>query len=144
MINLIQGQINIGEAIIKVTSRSEELDVLADRGLIEKRENPGDLRYHLESEADRLRFAVSISVRDDRIEWLLLRWLDSPMKSWDDVTKQLVTDEYRLLSSFVKRQVGARADSKRFRTRTWHVKWGKIDVNCNEHEFSVSICMMPK
>jgi len=104
MINFIEGKINLGEKNISVASNHKDLNTLAEEGLIEKREDAGGRYYYVEAEADGMRFGVFISFRDRRIEWLLLRWLDRPMKGWDDVSEKSMTDEYRLLSDFVKKK----------------------------------------
>lgn len=97
--------------------------------------------YYVEAEADGMRFGVFISLRDKRIEWLLLRWLDRPMKSWDDVSEKAMTDEYHLLSHFVKKQVGAPPNNIRTGTRTWRFKWGKINLSYEVRSFDVAIFM---
>ena len=86
MINLIEGKISLGDKSISVTSDYEHLSSLAEEGLIEKREDAGGMYYYVESEAAGMRFSFFISLQKRRVEWLLLRWLDSPMKSWDDVS----------------------------------------------------------
>jgi hypothetical protein len=80
MIDFIEGKINLGEKSISVASDYEDLSTLAKEGLIEKREDAAGMYYYVEAEADGMRFGVFISLRDKRIEWLLLRWLDRPMK----------------------------------------------------------------
>lgn len=144
MINFTKGKINLGEESISVASDYEELSILADEGLIEKREDAGGMYYYVEAEADGMRFGVFISLRDKRIEWLLLRWLDRPMKSWDDVSEKAMTDEYRLLSNFVKKQVGAPPNNTRTGTRTWRFKWGQLNLSYEVRSFDVAIFMKPR
>jgi len=107
MINFIEGQINIGKKNI-LTASKDDLNSLTEEGLIEKRTTGrGETYYYVETEADSIRFGVFISLKEKRIDWLRLHWLDSPMKGWDDVSEKLMMDEYRLLSDLVKNQVGA-------------------------------------
>ncbi|GAA5013903.1 hypothetical protein GCM10025794_02330 [Massilia kyonggiensis] len=144
MINFIEGKINLGDKSISVVCDYEELGALAEGGLIEKREDAGGMYYYVETEADGMRFGVFISLRGKKIEWLLLRWLDRPMKSWDDVSEKAMTDEYRLLSNFVKKQVGAPPNNIRTGTRTWCFKWGQLNVSYEVRSFDVAIFMKPK
>jgi DNA-binding transcriptional ArsR family regulator len=144
MINFIEGKINLGEKSISPVSNYEELSSLAEEGLIEKREDAGGMYYYVEAEADGMKFGVFISLRDKRIEWLLLRWLDRPMKSWDDVSEKAMTDEYHLLSNFVKRQVGAPPNNIKTGTRTWRFKWGQINLSYEVRSFDVAIFMKPQ
>jgi len=144
MINFIEGKINLGEKSISPVSNYEELSFLAEEGLIEKREDAGGMYYYVEAEADGMKFGVFISLRDKRIEWLLLRWLDRPMKSWDDVSEKAMTDEYHLLSNFVKRQVGAPPNNIKTGTRTWRFKWGQINLSYEVRSFDVAIFMKPR
>ena len=88
-----------------------------------------------------MRFGVFIGLRGKRIESLRLNWLDSPMKGWDDVSEELMMDEYRLLSNLVKKQVGIPSDNKRTATRTWCFKWGQVDVSYEPRSFDVAIFM---
>jgi len=108
MINFTEGKINLGEKIVSVSSSCDELENLAESGLIERREVVGEMHCYVETEKDSMRFGVFISLREKNIEWLLLRWLDRPIKSWDDVSEKAMTDEYHLLSNFVKKHTKAR------------------------------------
>lgn len=144
MINFIEGKINLGEKSISPVSNYEHLSSLAEEGLIEKREDAGGMYYYVEAEADDMRFGVFISLRDKRIEWILLRWLDRPMKSWDDVSEKAMTDEYHLLSNFVKKQVGAPPNNIKTGTRTWRFKWGQINLSYEVRSFDVAIFMKPR
>jgi DNA-binding transcriptional ArsR family regulator len=144
MINFIEGKINLGEKSISPMSNYEDLSSLAKEGLIEKREDAGGMYYYVEAEADGMRFGVFISLRDKRIEWLLLRWLDRPMKSWDDVSEKAMTDEYHVLSNFVKKQVGAPPNNIKTGTRTWRFKWGQINLSYEVRSFDVAIFMKPR
>lgn len=144
MINLIEGKVKLGEKDISVVSDYEDLSALAEEGLIEKREDAGGIYYYVESEVDGMRFGVFISLREKRIEWILLRWLDRPMKSWDDVSEKAMEDEYHLLSNFVKKQVGAPPNNIKTGTRTWRFKWGKINLSYEVRSFDVAIFMKPQ
>jgi len=144
MINLIEGKISLGEKSLSVTSDYEHLSSLAEEGLIEKREDAGGMYYYVESEAAGMRFGVFISLQKRRIEWLLLRWLDRPMKSWDDVSEKAMTDEYRLLSNFIKKQVGAAPDKVKTGTRSWRFGWGQLNLSYEIRSFDVAIFMKPR
>jgi DNA-binding transcriptional ArsR family regulator len=144
MINFIEGKINLGEKSISVVSDYKDLSALADEGLIEKREDAGGMYYYVEAEADGMRLGVFISLREKRIEWLRLHWLDSPMKGWDDVSEKLMMDEYRLLSDLVKKQVGTPPNNRRTATRTWRFKWGQVNVSYEPRSFQADIFMKPR
>jgi hypothetical protein len=69
--------------------------------------------FYIEAAAEDIRFGVFISLREKRIDYILLRWLDSPMKGWDDVSEKVLRDEYRLLLNFVRKTAGAPPDNKK-------------------------------
>lgn len=144
MINFIEGKINLGEKSISVVTDCKQLSALAEKGLIEKREDAGGIYYYAEAEADGMRLGVFISLRESRIEWLRLHWLDSPMKGWDDVSEELMMDEFRLLSDFVKKQVGTSPNNRRTATRTWLFKWGQVNVSYEPRSFQANIFMKPR
>jgi len=145
MINFIEGKISLGEKNISVISDYEDLTTLNQEGLIEKREGAGSRTYYyVEAVEDDMRFGVFIRLREKRIEWLLLRWLDRPMKGWDDVSEKAMIDEYRLLSNFVKNKVGALPSNTRTGSRTWRVKWGQVDVSYEVRSFDVAVFMKPR
>jgi hypothetical protein len=141
MINFIEGKINLGGKNISIASNYEELSALAQEDLIEKREDAGGIYYYAEAEADGMRLGVFISLREKKIEWIRLHWLDSPMKGWDDVSEKLMMDEYRLLSDLVKKQVGAPPNNRRTATRTWRFKWGQVNVSYEPRSFQADIFM---
>jgi hypothetical protein len=144
MINFIEGRLNIREKNI-LAACDNDLKALAEEGLIGKRKTGrGETYYYVEADADRMRFGVVISLREKKIEWLRLHWLDSPMKGWDDVSEKLMMDEYRLLSDFVKKQVGAPPDNRRSATRTWLLKWGQVNVSYEPRSFQADIFMKPR
>lgn len=144
MINFIEGKIDIGEKNI-LTASIDDLNSLAKEGLIEKRKTGrGETYYYVEAEANCMRFGVFISLREKKIEWLRLHWLDSPMKGWDDVSENLMMDEYRLLSDFVKKQIAAPPDNRRTATRTWRFKWGQVNVSYEPRSFQADIFMKPR
>lgn len=144
MINFSKGLLDVGEKNILAAS-DDELSILAEQGLIEKRETGrGEIYYYVEANAGSMRFGVFIGLRGKRIKLLRLHWLDSPMKGWDDVSEKLMMDEYRLLSDLVKKQVRTSPDNKRTATRTWRFKWGQIDVSYEPRSFQASIFMMPR
>jgi DNA-binding transcriptional ArsR family regulator len=141
MINFIDGKINLGGKSISIASNYEELSALAQEGLIEKREDAGGIYYYAEAEADGMRLGVFISLREKKIEWLRLHWLDSPMKGWDDVSEKLMMDEYRLLSNLVKKQVETPPNNRKTATRTWRFKWGQVNVSYEPRSFQADIFM---
>jgi len=101
------------------------ISIRADNRVVsEKRETGrGETYYYVESAVDGMRFGVFISLREKRIDWLRLQWLDSPIKGWDDVSEEALRDEYRLLINFVKNSVGRRPNNKSSGNRTWRFKW---------------------
>lgn len=148
MINLIEGQLELGAKKILTVSDYEDLNALAKEGLIEKREDPGkgEPYFYVESVEDGMRFGVIISLQEKKIEWFLLRWLDGPCtsKGWDGVSENALKDEYRLLLNFVEKMVGHPPDKKGNRERTWRFKWGKIDVSYEPRSFDAAIFMVPR
>lgn len=145
MINLIEGKINLGTQNILTTSDYIDLNAFAEEGLIEKREgNGGRIYYYVETAVDSMRFGVFIRLQERKIEWLLLRWLDRPIKGWDNVSEKALKDEYRLLSNFVEKMVGGPPDRKKDRQRTWHFKWGQVDVKYEPRSFDAAIFMIPR
>jgi len=144
MINFIEGKINLGEKNISVASDYEYLNDLAEEGLIEKREDAGGMYYYVETEVGGMRFGVFVSLREKRIEWLLLRWLDRPMQGWDDVSEKAMIDEYRLLSNFVKERIGSPPGNVKTGTRTWRLEWGQLNVSYEVRSFDVAIFMKPR
>lgn len=143
MINFIEGKINLGEKNISVRSDWNYLNSLAEEGLIEKRESPGAMYYYVEAEEDDMRFGVFISLQSKKINWILLRWLDRPMKSWDDVSEKAMTDEYHLMSNFFKKKIGAPPNNTRTGTRTWRFNWGQLNLTYEIRSFDVAIFMKP-
>ena len=81
---------------------------------------------------------------EKNIERLLLRWLDRPMKSWDDVREKAMTDEYHLLSNFVKKHTKARPNNFRTGTRTWRFKWRQLDLSYEVRSSDLTIFMKPR
>lgn len=143
MINFIEGKINIAEKNILAVS-NEELSNLAQEGLIEERKDAMGTYYYFEDEADGMRFGVTIGLRERKIQRLRLYWLDSSMKAWDDVSVAEVKNEYHLLLNLVKKIVGRPPDIRKNRERTWHFKWGKIDVSFDLRAFQADIFMVPR
>ncbi|MFL6631038.1 MAG: hypothetical protein ACJ8HJ_01820 [Massilia sp.] len=147
MINFIEGRINLGAKNIVATSDYEHLNALAEEGVIERRENGrGETYYYVESVAEDMRFGVFIRLREKRIKWLVLHWLDGPCtsKGWDGVSERLLKEEYSLLSNFVEKRVGSPPNNKKNRQHTWHVQWGQIDVNYDQRDFVVAVFMIPR
>jgi hypothetical protein len=73
------------------------------------------------------------------IEWLLLRWLDRPIKSWYGASEKAMTDEYHLISNFLKKQIEASPNNIRTGTRTWRFKWGQLNLSYEVRSFNVAI-----
>lgn len=145
MINFTEGKISLGEKSFSAASDYEDLNVLAAERLIEKREMPGGRPYfYLEAVEDGMRFGVFIRLRAKRIEWILLRWLDRPITGWDNASEKAMTDEYHLISNFVKKHVGTTPDSKKTGTREWRLKWGQLSVSYEVRSCDVAIFMEPR
>jgi hypothetical protein len=145
MINFAEGKINLGAKNILAASDYDDLNSLAEEGLIEKRETGGGRAYYyVEAVADDMRFGVFIRLREKKIEWLRLSWLDSPMKGWDDVSEKAMKDEYRLLSNLVEKMVGGPPDNKRNRQRTWRFKWGQVEVSYEPRAYQADIFIVPR
>lgn len=142
MINFPEGKITLGTKNILSSSNDEDLNALTKEGLIEKRETDGGRTYYyVEAVTDGMRFGVFIRLREGRIQWLRLQWLDSSMKGWDDVSEKSVKDEYRLLSNFVEQKIGRPPDNKKNRQQMWHFKWGQVEVSYEPRAFQVDIFM---
>jgi len=145
MINFTEGNINIGTKNILAASDYDDLNSLAEEGLIEKRETGGGKTYYyVEAVADDMRFGVFIRLREKKIEWLRLSWLDSPMKGWDDVSEKAMKDEYRLLSNLVEKMVGGPPDNKRNRQRIWRFKWGQVEASYEPRAYQADIFIVPR
>ncbi len=142
MINFSDGRLNIGKKNILAVSY-EELSSLAEQGLIEKRKDAVGTYYYVEDEADGMRFGVTISLNEKKIQWLRLHWLDSSMKDWDDVSVTEVKNEYHLLLNLVKKTVGRPPDIKKSKDRTWRFKWGQVAVSFDLRAFQADIFMVP-
>ena len=143
MINFFEGQINIGKKNILAAS-NEELSSLAEKGLIEKRKDAVGTYYYVEDQADGMKFGVTISLKEKKVQWLRLHWLDSSMKGWDDVSVTDVKNEYHMLLNLVKKVVGRPPDIKKNREHTWRLKWGQVDVSFDLRAFQADIFMVPR
>lgn len=143
MINFIEGQIKLDKKNILVTS-DEDLNALIEEGIIEKREDSIGTYYHFENEVNSMRFGVFLSLRNKKIDWIRLSWLDSPVKGWDDVSDKAMMDEYHLLSNFVEKEVGSPPGNKGNRKRTWHLEWGRIEVAYEPRAYQADIFMRPR
>jgi hypothetical protein len=146
MINFKEGKINLGAKNILVVSDSDDLNALAEEGLIAKREDGSGAFYYVESVAEGMRFGVFIRFRDKRIHRLVLHWLDGPCtgKGWDDVSEKALKDEYRILLNFVEKTAGTPADNKGNRQCTWRFEWGRVDVSYEPRDFVAAIFMKPR
>jgi hypothetical protein len=144
MINFVEGQLNLGAKNVLSVSDADLL-ALADEGLIERREiGGGRIYFYVEAVADEMRFGVFIRLRDKRIEWLRLHWLDSPVKGWDDVSEKAMIDEFRLLSNFIEKTVGGPPNNKAKRKHSWRLKWGQLEVCFEPRAFQADIFMKPQ
>jgi hypothetical protein len=145
MINFTEGKINLGAKSISAVSDCADLNALAEVGLIEKRESGrGRTYYYVEADEDGMRFGVFITLRENRIDWLRLSWLDSPVKGWEDVSDKAIKDEYRLLLNFVEKQIGGPPDNKATRKRMWRFKWGQLEVCYEPRAYQADIFMKPR
>lgn len=81
MINFIEGKINLGEGEISIMSNYKHLEVLAKSGLIKKRGGGTNEYYYVESIVDSMMFGIFVSLRERKIHWLVLHWLDGPCTS---------------------------------------------------------------
>ncbi|MTV56394.1 hypothetical protein [Pseudoduganella buxea] len=145
MINFIEGKISTGAIDIRTTFDIQDLKNLAKKGLIEQRVNGrGKIYYYTETLAGGMRFGAFIRLREKRIEWLRLHWLDSPMRSWDDVSENGVKHEYLLLSEFIERSVESPPDKKGNRRLIWRFKWGELEVCYDLRAFQADIFMRPR
>jgi hypothetical protein len=147
MINLIEGKIDLGAKNISVVSDYEYLKNLSEEGLVEKRKDPGggEPYFYVDAIEEGMRFGIIISLRDRKIEWVLLRWLDGPCtsKGWDGISEKALKDEYHQLLNFVEKRVGGQP-SKKSRQRTWRLKWGEVDVSYEPRDFAVAIFLTPQ
>ena len=146
MINFIEGQINLGARSIFAASNSEDLNTLAEEGLLDKREDGAGIYYYVEAVADGMRFGVFIRLREKKIHWLVLHWLDGPCTSqgWDGISEKALKDEFSLLLNFVEKRSGGPPDNKSNRRRTWHFKWGQVDVSYEPRDFVAAIFLKPR
>jgi hypothetical protein len=143
MINFIDGKVIVGNTDILANSISE-LDILATKGLIEKRKDAVGHYYCLEDGVNTMRFRIIIDLDPKKIRWLRLHWLGSSMKGWDDASVKAVKTEYRLLLKIVEENVGRPPDIKKNSEQTWLFKWGHIDVSFDLRSFQADIFMVPK
>jgi hypothetical protein len=146
MINFIEGKINLGAQNILAVSSNDDIEALAEEGLIEKRVDGAGPYYYVEIIEDGKRFAIFIRLREKKIHWLVLRWLDGPCtsKGWDGVSEKALKEEYRLLLNLVEKRVGRPPDNKRDRQRTWRFAWGQVDVSYESRDFVTQIFMKPQ
>lgn len=146
MINFIDGEIEFDRNNILLASDYEGLNTLAKKGLIDKRSYPQETYYYADHVADDMNFGVFISLRENKIDYIALRWLDGPCtsKGWDGVSEKALNSEYHRLLDFVETSVGRSYDSKSDRQRTWSFKWGKVDVSYESRDFVTQIYMRPR
>lgn len=146
MINFTAGQINLDDKNILSVLAYEDLSTLAARSLIEKREYSRGFYYYVDHMLHDMRFSIFISLKEAKIDYIALRWLDGPCtsKGWDDVSEKALKEEYRLLSNFVEKTVGRPPDNKRNRQCTWRFAWGKVDVSYELRDFVTQIYMKPR
>lgn len=143
MINFNEGKIDIGEKNI-LAACDEELNKLADKGLIERRRDAVGTYYYVEDDTGSMRFSVTVSLTGKNIQQVRLHWLDSSMKSWNDVSEEGVKNEYHMLSNFVKKIIGRPPDTRRKRQHVWRLSWGHIRVEIDLRSFQADIFMIPQ
>lgn len=146
MINFTKGQINLDAKNILSVSDYEDLGAFAAKDLIEKREYSGGIYYYVDHVAHDMRFGIFISLKEKRIDYIALRWLDGPCtsKGWDEVSEKALKEEYRLLLNLIEKSVGRPPDNKRDRQRTWRFTWGQVDVSYESRDFVTQIYMRPR
>lgn len=146
MINLIEGKIELAKREISVVSNYEHLETLAENGLIEEREGGTNKYYYVESIADSMRFGIFVSLREKKIHWLVLHWLDGPCTSrgWEGVDEKVLKAEYHLLLNFVEKNAGGPPSNSRSRQQTWRFRWGQVDVSYEPRDFVAAIFMKPR
>jgi hypothetical protein len=146
MINFIEGKINIGAKNIHAASSNDEIIIFANDGLIERRVDGAGNYYYAEIIEDKVRIGIFIRLREKKIHWVVLRWLEGPCtsKGWNDVSEKTLMEEYRLLLNFVEKRVGRPPDNKKNRQRTWRFAWGQVDVSYESRDFVTQIFMKPK
>lgn len=143
MIDFIEGKITVRESDIFSISH-EELALLATKGLIEKRHDNIGTYYYLENETNGMRFAVFVGTREEKVNWIRLSWLDSPVKCWKDVSDKAMIDEHRLLLNVIENEIGKLPDSKSTRKNTWSLKWGQLEVRYEPRSYQADIFMKPQ
>lgn len=142
MIDFIDGKISLNERNILNVSEGE-LNLFAELGVIEKRKDAVGDYYYVEDEVDCMRFRVFFNLREGKIDWVRLSWRDSPCKEWEDASEKAMMDEYRLLSNFVRKQVGRLPDNKKNRKNTWRLKWGQLEVSYEPRSYQADVFMRP-
>lgn len=143
MINFAEGKIKLGEKNILAASENE-LDSLAKECIIKRQRDAVGAYYYFEDKGGEMRFGVFISLKKRKIDWIRLIWLDSPVKSWSDVSDKAMMDEYRVLLKFVEKELGAPPDHIENRKSIWRLKWGKIDVVYEPRAYQADIFMEPQ
>jgi hypothetical protein len=142
MINFTEGKIDLcGKNILAASD--EELVSCALKGIVEKRKDRVGTYYYFENEANNVRFGVILSLRNKRMDWARLSWLDSPVKDWDDVSDKAMMDEYKFLANLVEKEVGFPPDNKGNRKCTWRFDWGRIEVTYEPRAYQADIFMKP-
>lgn len=145
MINFIEGKIYFGENQLCLNTAFDAIEKLAKQKLVDKRRTGrGTIYYYVEASANGTRFGVFITLQDKHIEWIRLSWLDSSMKSWEDISEKAVKEEYHMLLNLVENLVGRPADNKGNRLRSWIFHWGQIDVTYDLRAFQADIFMKPQ
>lgn len=144
MINFVEGNVSIGDKIISVKTNYDDLKNLAKENFIKERESGSGKYYYLETESDGMKFGGFISLQDKRIKWILLRWLDRPIQSWDDASEEAMIEEYRMISNFIKKKIGASPNKSKTGSRSWRLKWGQLDVSYEIRSCDVAIFMTPR
>jgi hypothetical protein len=92
-----------------------------------------------------MKFTLGIRYTGNRLDWIMLRWLDGPCTSrgWDSVNEALLKEEYAQLAVFLERQIGNPPDRKKNRESTWILPWGEVSVSYDPRAFEVGIFIEP-
>jgi hypothetical protein len=147
MIDFVEGKIYFGERGVLITSHPVVWSSLAEEGLVEIRTSPagGTAHFYAEVMTDGMRFGVTVCPRQEKIDWLVLHWLDGPCtsKGWDGVSEEALRQEYRLLLRFLQMAAGS-PDEKSERQRTWYFKWGRAELCYQPRDFVAAIFMTPR
>ena len=141
MINFMERKIEFGENSVCLNTAYDAIGKLVKQSIDKRKTGRGTIYYYVEASANDTRFGVFINLQDENIELIRLSWLDSPMRSWEDVSEKAVKEEYNMLLNVVENLVCRAADNKGIRLRSWMFHRGQIDVTYNLRAFQADIFM---